>query len=162
MVTSDKFREVMGNFTTGITVVTTRGKDGQVYGLTVNSFTSVSLNPVLVLVCFDNYLSCLQHFKDSARFGVSILSEKQEDVSRIFAKKGSERPEGLYFTGSEGQPLLRDCLAYLECETVEIYAGGDHQIFLGKVLTANTLEARAGLNPLLYFRGKYHRFPESR
>src|SRR6266480_6345569 len=95
MVTSDKFREVMGSFATGITVVTTRGKDGQPYGLTVNSFTSVSLDPLLVLVCFDNRLSSLQHFKDSKRFGVSMLSANQEDLSRLFAKKDSVRPASL-------------------------------------------------------------------
>ncbi len=157
MVTSEKFRDVMGNFATGITVVTTRGKDGRVYGLTVNSFTSVSLDPLLVLVCFDNRLSSLQHFKESKRFGVSLLSANQEDLSRIFAKKDSERPASLYFEGSEGQPLLRNCLAFMECETVHIYPGGDHQIFVGKVLNASTLEATTGVGALLYFRGKYHR-----
>ena len=156
MVTSEKFREVMGNFATGITVVTTRGKDGQVYGLTVNSFTSVSLDPLLVLVCFDNRLSSLQHFKDSKHFGISILAAGQEDLSRLFARKDSERPASLYFEGSQGQPLLSNCLAYMECETVHIYPGGDHQIFVGKVVTANTLEARTGIAPLLYFRGRYH------
>src|SRR6266498_3806492 len=85
MVTSDQFRQVMGNFATGITVVTTRGPNGKPYGLTVNSFTSVSLNPVLVLVCLDNKLSGLQSFKDSKHFGVSILSEHQEDLSRMHA-----------------------------------------------------------------------------
>src|SRR2546428_10041726 len=116
MVTSEKFREVMGNFATGITVVTTRGKDGQVYALTVNSFTSVSLDPLLVLVCFDERLTGLQHFRDSRRFGVSILSANQEDLSRVFAKTDSKRAASLYFEGSEGQPLLRNCLAYMECE----------------------------------------------
>jgi flavin reductase (DIM6/NTAB) family NADH-FMN oxidoreductase RutF len=159
MVTSDKFREVMGNFSTGITVVTTRGKDGEIYGLTVNSFTSVSLDPLLVLVCFDNRLSSLSHFKHSKRFGVSILSEHQEDLSRIFAKKDSARPVEIYFEGSEGQPLLREALAHMECEVVDIYPGGDHQIFLGKVLTANALAANSQMKPLMYFRGKYHRLP---
>src|SRR3954468_22785308 len=135
MVTSQKFREVMGNFATGITVVTTRGKDGKAYGLTVNSFTSVSLEPVLVLVCFDNHLSSLQHFRDSMKFGVSILSGNQEDLSRLFAKKDSERSEDNYFDGPAGQPLLRHSLAYMECEIVHMYPGGDHQIIVGKVVT---------------------------
>src|SRR5262245_37500049 len=157
MVTPEKFREVMGNFATGITVVTTRGRDGQIYGLTVNAFTSVSLDPVLILVCFDNRLSSLQHFKDSRKFGISILCANQEDLSRLFAKKDSDRPPSIYFEGPAGQPLLRNALAYLECDTVEIYPGGDHQIFLGKVVSAETLEARSGLGPVLYFRGKYQR-----
>ena len=144
----------MGSFATGITVVTTRDKDGNPYGLTVNSFTSVSLDPVLVLVCLDVRLSGLQAFKDTKHFGVSMLSETQEDISRIFAKKDSERPPAIYFDGKLGLPLLRNSLAVMECETTEVYAGGDHLIFLGRVETAEVLEAS---RPLLYFRGKYQR-----
>ena len=153
MVTSDKFREVMSNFATGITVVTTVDKHGKPYGLTVNSFTSVSLDPVLVLVCLDNRLSGLVSFKNCKKFGVSMLSEHQEDLSRMFAKKDSERPPNIYVEGKLGMPLLRNALAVMECETVEMYAGGDHTIFLGEVKTAEVFEA--GMNPLLYFRGKY-------
>jgi flavin reductase (DIM6/NTAB) family NADH-FMN oxidoreductase RutF len=152
MVTSDQFRQVMGNFATGITVVTTRDAKGNAYGLTVNSFTSVSLNPLLVLVCLDNHLSGLQAFRDSKHFGVSILSEHQEDLSRMFAKKDSERPSSIYFEGKAGMPLLKNALAIMECETVKIYEGGDHQIFLGEVQNAEVLQQD---HPLLYFRGKY-------
>src|SRR5438477_12293560 len=108
MVTPDKFRQVMGNFATGITVVTTVDKSGKPYGLTVNSFTSVSLEPVLVLVCLDVRLSGLQAFKDSKHFGVSMLSEHQEDLSRIFAKKDAERPPAVFFEGKLGIPLLHN------------------------------------------------------
>ena len=154
MVTSDQFRQVMGNFATGITVVTTRDRGGNPYGLTVNSFTSVSLDPILVLVCLDNRLSGLQAFKDSKHFGVSMLSDRQEDLSRMFAKKDSERPLNIYFEGRLGLPLLKHSLAIMECETVEVYAGGDHQIFLGEVKSAEVLQPEP---PLLYFRGKYER-----
>ncbi len=143
----------MGNFATGITVVTTKDRAGQPYGLTVNSFTSVSLDPILVLVCFDNRLSGLQAFKDSKHFGVSILSEHQEDMSRIFAKKDAERPSTIYFEGKLGMPLLQNAIAVMECETVQIFPGGDHQIFLGEVRNAEVRQA--GQQPLLYFRGKY-------
>jgi len=153
MVTSDQFRQVMGNFATGITVVTTRDKDGKPYGLTVNSFTSVSLNPVLVLVCLDLRLSSLQIFKDSKHFGVSFLSEHQEDVSRMFAKKDAERPPTIYFDGKLGMPLIKSSLAVMECATVNIYEGGDHLIFLGEVDNAEVVQPD---HPLLYFRGKYH------
>jgi flavin reductase (DIM6/NTAB) family NADH-FMN oxidoreductase RutF len=153
MVTSDKFREVMSHFATGITVVTTVDKRGKPYGLTVNAFTSVSLSPLLVLVCLDNKLSGFQAFKDSKKFGVSMLSEHQEDLSRMFAQKDSERPPSIYVEGKLGMPLLRNSLAVMECETVEMYAGGDHTIFVGEVKTAEVFEA--GMNPLLYFRGKY-------
>jgi flavin reductase (DIM6/NTAB) family NADH-FMN oxidoreductase RutF len=143
----------MGNFATGITVVTTRDKEGNPYGLTVNSFTSVSLNPVLVLVCLDLRLSGLQFFKDAKHFGVSILSEHQEDISRVFAKKDAERPPAGYFDGKLGMPLLRNSLAVMECKTTQIYEGGDHLIFLGEVDNAEVVQAD---HPLLYFRGKYH------
>jgi flavin reductase (DIM6/NTAB) family NADH-FMN oxidoreductase RutF len=152
MISSDQFRQVMGNFATGITVVTTRDRNGEARGLTVNSFTSVSLNPVLVLVCFDNNLSSLQAFRDSMRFGISMLGENQEEISRVFAKKDSERPESLYFEGNLGIPLLKNAIAVMECETVAMYPGGDHQIFLGEVKNAEVLHPH---KPLLYFRGKY-------
>src|SRR3989442_7659935 len=99
MITSDLFRQVMGNFATGITIVTTRDNNGEPCGLTVNSFTSLSLEPLLVLVCFDKKLSSLEAFRGSKRFGVSMLSEHQEDLSRLFAKRDSERPATLYFAG---------------------------------------------------------------
>jgi flavin reductase (DIM6/NTAB) family NADH-FMN oxidoreductase RutF len=152
MISADHFRLVMGNFATGITVVTTRDAKGQPCGLTVNSFTSVSLDPLLVLVCLDKRLSNLQAFKDTKQFGVSVLSEHQEDVSRLFAKRDSERPASLYFDGKLGLPLLINSLAVMECETVEIYEGGDHLIFLGVVKSGEVLQAD---HPLLYFRGKY-------
>jgi len=154
MVTSDQFRQVMGHFATGITIVTTRDGGGKPYGLTVNSFTSVSLNPVLVLVCLDNKLTGLQSFKDTKHFGVSILSEHQEDMSRMFAKKDSERPPSIYFEGPLGMPLLKNSLAVMECEVINVYAGGDHQIFLGEVKTAQVFRLDGAL---LYFRGKYQR-----
>src|SRR2546425_5304213 len=121
MVGSDQFRQVMGNFATGITVVTTRDAKGYPYGLTVNAFTSVSLNPLLVLVCLDLRLSGLQAFKDSKHFGVSMLSEHQEDLSRMFAKKDVERPPTVFFEGKLGIPLLHNSLAVMECVTTEIY-----------------------------------------
>ena len=154
MVNSDRFRQVMGHFATGITIVTTRDAKGKPYGLTVNSLTSVSLNPVLVLVCLDNKLSGLQAFKDAKHFGVSILSEHQEDISRLFAKKDSERPPSIYFEGPLGMPLLRNSLAVMECEIVNVYAAGDHQIFLGEVRSAEVFRLEGAL---LYFRGKYQR-----
>jgi flavin reductase (DIM6/NTAB) family NADH-FMN oxidoreductase RutF len=154
MVTSDQFRQVMGSFATGITVVTTRDKEGKPYGLTVNSFTSVSLNPVLVLVCLDLRLSGLQSFRDSRHFGVSILSEHQEDISRIFAKKDAERPVEIFFEGKLGMPLLKNALAIMECQTVKVYEGGDHLIFLGEVDNAEVIQPD---HPLLYFRGKYRK-----
>jgi flavin reductase (DIM6/NTAB) family NADH-FMN oxidoreductase RutF len=152
MVTPDKFRQVMGNFATGITVVTTLDKSGKPYGLTVNSFTSVSLDPVLVLVCLDNKLSGFQSFIDTKHFGVSMLCDAQEEISRMFAKKDSERPPDIYFEGQLGMPLLRNSMAIMECEIVARHLAGDHTIIVGRVEHADVLEAAT---PLLYFRGKY-------
>src|SRR5205823_4390226 len=111
------------------------------------------LDPVLVLVCLDVKLSGLQAFRDSKHFGISVLSEHQEDISRMFAKKDSERPPTIYFDGKLGIPLLHNALAVMECEIAEIYKGGDHLIFVGEVQHAEVLSAG---QPLLYFRGKYH------
>ena len=144
----------MGNFATGITVVTTVDKDGKPYGLTVNAFTSVSLDPLLVLVCLDNKLSGLQAFADSRRFGVSMLSEAQEELSRMFANKDSERPANVYVEGKLGMPLLRNSIAVMECNTIAMHPAGDHTIFVGEVEHAEVLEAG---KPLLYFRGKYQK-----
>ena len=83
-----------------------------------------------------------------------MLSEHQEELSRLFAKKDSDRPESLYFEGKLGMPLLKNSLATMECETVEMYPGGDHFIFLGEVKNAEVLQAG---QPLLYFRGKYRK-----
>ncbi len=159
MTAPDKFREVMSNFASGVTVVTTRDREKRPYGLTVSAFTSVSLDPLLVLVCLDNRLSGLAAFKDSGNFGVSILSESQEEISRMFARKDSERPESTYFDGPAGIPLMRGALATIECETAAMYPGGDHTIFMGKVISSDVIEGRNGAKPLMYFRGKYHRLP---
>ena len=155
MVTADIFRQTLGNWGTGVTIVATPGTDGKSYGLTVSSFTSVSLDPPLILVCLDNRISGLQAFKDSGKFGVSVLSEDQADLSTLFAKKDSVRPEDLYLKGTTGVPLIKDSLVFLECNTHAIYPGGDHQILLGVVQAAHLGTAKDGKGPLLYFRGKY-------
>jgi len=155
MITPDLYRQLMANLASGVTVVTTRDSKGQPYGLTVSAFTSVSLDPVLVLVCLDNRLSGLQSFKSAKHFGVSILSEQQEDISRTFAKKDSDRPSSLYFDGKLGIPLIKNSLAVLECEVENIFEGGDHQIFVGRVEYGEVLQQTDP--PLLYFRGKYQR-----
>ena len=157
MVTADLFRQVMGHWGTGVTIVSTSGKDGKPYGLTVSSFTSVSLDPPLILVCLDNRISGLQAFRDSGKFGVSVLHEEHADLSTLFAKKDTVRPEELYFTGKLGLPLIRDSLATLECVTHAIYSGGDHQIFLGEVHAAAVGTDKEAAGPLLYFRGKYRK-----
>jgi len=155
MMTPDLYRQLMGNWGTGVTIVSTPGTDGKPYGLTVSSFTSVSLNPVLILVCLDNRISGLKAFRDSGKFGVSVLAEDQADLSTLFAKKDTVRPPELYFMGATGVHLIRGSLATLECKTYAIHEGGDHQILVGEVVHGDLGSANEGTGPLLYFRGKY-------
>jgi flavin reductase (DIM6/NTAB) family NADH-FMN oxidoreductase RutF len=155
MVTADLFRQALGNWGTGVTIVATSGTDGKPYGLTVSSFTSVSLDPPLILVCLDNRISGLQAFKDSGKFGVSVLGEDQAELSTLFAKKDSVRPAELYFTGKTGVPLITGSVVGIECKNFAMYAGGDHQILVGEVEAVEFGSATEGKGPLLYFRGKY-------
>jgi len=155
MVTADLFRQALGNWGTGVTIVATSGDGGKPYGLTVSSFTSVSLDPPLILVCLDNRISGLKAFKDSEIFGVSVLAEGQDELSTLFAKKDSVRPADLYFTGKTGAPLIRGSLVGIECKTHAMYPGGDHQILVGEVEAVEFGAAKEGTGPLLYFRGKY-------
>ena len=154
-VTPEEFREVMGRFATGVTIVTIEDEDGKPYGLTVNSFTSVSMHPPLVLVCLDNQLSGLANFKESGRFGVNILAEDQADLSDYFAQPGTDRSQGHYVKGETGATLLEGVLARMECRIVSLYPGGDHTIVLGEVEGAEVLQPDKG--PLLYHGGRYRK-----
>lgn len=159
--TSLDFRRIMGHFVTGITVVTSVKADGQTYGITVNSFTSVSLEPLLVLICLDNRLSGFDSFREGKLFGVSILAEDQEDVSRYFAQRGLDRTQAQYSKGSTGIPLVAGALATLECEIVETFPGGDHTIFLGQVLACGLRPEAEKRGALVYFKSRYGRLGSS-
>jgi flavin reductase (DIM6/NTAB) family NADH-FMN oxidoreductase RutF len=149
------FRQLAGSFATGVTVITT-GAEGSFRGMTASSFASLSLDPTLVLVCVDKSAETLAVLKAAGRFNVNILSAEQEGLSRTFARKESPEAHGLtgidYRLGELGLPVLNGSLAYLECEVVEQYDGGDHIIFLGEVMHG---ELGAPDLPLLYFRGRY-------
>jgi flavin reductase (DIM6/NTAB) family NADH-FMN oxidoreductase RutF len=151
-------REVMGMFATGITVVTAGG-DGP-HGMTANAFSSVSLDPPLVLVCVARTAVMHDAILGCGSYAVSVLGGEQEQVARYFAD--CRRPRGVaQFDGIgwragpyTGAPLLDGALAWLECELAEVYEGGDHSIFLGRVLDIGRVEdGRA----LLFFAGGYHR-----
>jgi flavin reductase (DIM6/NTAB) family NADH-FMN oxidoreductase RutF len=109
---------------------------------------------MLILVCLDNRISGLQAFRDSGKFGVSVLAEDQAEISTLFAKKDTVRPPELYFNGSTGVPLIRGALVTLECSNYAIYDGGDHQILVGEIQAGDAGTA-ANKGPLLYCRGKY-------
>ena len=146
------FRQAMGQFATGVTIVTTMSGD-QPVGLTANSFTSVSLDPALVLVCLGKSLGCLQAFCDADHFGINVLQAAQQDTSNRFATKGSERFTDLDWHLADGSvPLLSNALANLQCRKHAELDYGDHMIFIGQVQRA-TFDPN--YEPLLYFGGRY-------
>jgi len=152
------FRQALGCFATGITVVTSVGLDGEYLGFTANSFNSVSLDPPLVLFSLDRGAYSLKAFEAAGVFAINILREDQEAVSIAFARALSNKWDGvrteIWQTGS---PILIDALASFDCETTSMHDGGDHVIFVGRVL-----RLRAGVDgrPLLYFRGAYRQINE--
>jgi len=154
-LTKEHFRRVMGQFATGVTVVTTRAGDA-VHGLTANAICSVSLEPLLVLVCVDHSADSHPLLEKSGVFAINVLSEKQEDISRLFAGPTEEKTGRLeamgYRTAVTGAPIIQGCLAYLDCRIVAAYPGGDHTIFMGQVEEAEIGEDSA---PLIFFRGRY-------
>lgn len=144
----------MRNYATGVTVVTTRDPEGSPYGATVNAFTSLSIDPLLVLVCLDRNLSGLNLFQQFGRMGINILAEGQEEASVFFSQPNTNRARFDYVQGNGGLPLLADCLARLECDIVESYPGGDHEILVGRVTGAVLCSDR---KPLVYYAGGYAR-----
>ena len=145
---------MLGHFAAGVTVVTTVGDDGTPYGLTATAFTSVSLEPPLVLVCVDKRSESHPHFHVSGVFAVNFLAVDHEHLSRRFAASGGDKFSELTIRkGVTGAPVLAEALGHLECTTTEILEAGDHTIFLGQVEAA---DAREG-EPLVYFRGAYRR-----
>jgi flavin reductase (DIM6/NTAB) family NADH-FMN oxidoreductase RutF len=151
MVGEEQFRSVMGHFATGITVVASRGADGKPVGLTVNAFTSVSLDPPLVLVCVHKQAEGHDAILAAGHFGVSILAEDQGDIAMVFSQEDPvSRFEGVQVRdGPLGSPILQGALAWIECRIEEVFPGGDHSIVLGRVVGC---EAGDG-EPVLFFRG---------
>ena len=153
------FRQVMGSFPTGITVITAEREPGLVHGMTASSFTSVSLEPSLILVCVDQEARLLPYLKRQGRFGVNILKDTQQALSEHFAQLQQEPAEdsrlGIRYRWTlSGIPLLEDALAHLACNVAAQYMSGDHTIVVGEV---ESLELHEG-NPLLHCRGKYSSF----
>ncbi len=151
---ADEFRSVLGQFATGVTIITAVD-DGEPVGVAANSFTSVSLDPPLVLFCVARTSSTWPRIERARKFAVNILGEHQEELSGLFAKKGADRfGQTDWHLGVGGSPVLHDTLAYLDCEFWNEYDGGDHIIVVGRVLD---LGLHTDTGPLLFFRGKYGR-----
>ncbi|HET7291911.1 MAG TPA: flavin reductase family protein [Vicinamibacteria bacterium] len=153
-VDASEFRRALGQFATGVTVVTTRHASGQPLGLTVNAFSSVSLDPPLVLVCIDRRSEAHGGFGSSRVFGVSVLREDQEHFSRRFAQPGREKfaAKDLHL-GEAGVALVPGALAHLECRVVSATQAGDHMIYVGEVLRVQIAPGR----PLLFHGSAYGR-----
>ena len=147
------FRQALGSFATGVTIVTTLGKNGEKVGMTVNSFNSVSLDPPLILWSLDRKTNCFEDFTVAKSFAVHVLASEQQDLSQRFASVGSDRFLDLECSqGLSGIPILPECSAYFECTTEHLYEGGDHVILVGRVV--NFVDNQ--LPPLLFYRGQYN------
>ncbi len=149
------YRETLGAFATGVTVVTgVMPEDGRPAGVTVSSFAAVSLAPPLILFCLGRGAACFDAFVHGERFAINVLTEDQLILSERFASRTDDKFEDVTFvTGASGCPLLPACLATLECTRTEVHDGGDHVIIIGRIDRMQRGEGR----PLLHFRGGYDR-----
>nr|WP_174495154.1 flavin reductase family protein [Salirhabdus euzebyi] len=143
------FRTAMGKFATGITVVTSH-IDGEVRGMTVNAFMSVSLNPKLITVSIDEKASMYDDLQKVGRFGVSILADTQKDLSMIFAKQ-KEQDKEIEFEDADGVPVLKGSLATLACTVQQTVKAGDHVLLIAEVTDVQVSEG----DPILYFSSSY-------
>ena len=149
------FRNALGTYATGVTIITAAGPDGRPFGLTCNSFASVSLNPPLVLWSLVVYSSSLTVFQNASHFTVNVLGASQQALANKFAKSSDDKFTGVDWTPGLGNaPVLADSVADFQCRSVNRYYGGDHVIFLGAV-EAYTYNAK---EPLLFARGAFGRF----
>jgi flavin reductase (DIM6/NTAB) family NADH-FMN oxidoreductase RutF len=156
--TPAEFRLACGQFATGVTVVTAERSPGRVHGMTANSITSVSLEPLLLLICVDHRAHLLPMLKRKEHFGVSILKDSQQAISKYFAQTEenaeTEAKLGIAYRWTpSGIPLLENALVHIACKVSASYIAGDHTIFLGEVETTEIFDGE----PLLYFRGGYRR-----
>jgi flavin reductase (DIM6/NTAB) family NADH-FMN oxidoreductase RutF len=155
-------RDVFGCFATGVTIITTTdekdGEEGKPHGITANSFTSVSLEPPMILVCIAKSSGSCEIFKNAKNFAVNILSASQKELSEIFAKRNinkfSHIDKNAWHFGENNCPIINDTVASLECCTHEILDGGDHIILMGIVESAFIEPTN---EPLLYYKGKYQK-----
>jgi flavin reductase (DIM6/NTAB) family NADH-FMN oxidoreductase RutF len=154
---SELFREVFGRFATGVAVITSAVPTGA-GGMTANALCSLSLDPLLALVCFENQARTLPIVRDARRFAVNILASDQEGLAGVFASKlpESEKLDGVEHRFEDGVPVIEGSLAWATCELRELIAGGDHTIAIGEV----TAMGLGSGEPLLWYAGRYHGLPE--
>ncbi len=149
------YRRIIGQFATGVTVVTT-AVDGRLHGMTANALTSVSLDPLLLLVCVDKQAHAYKQLSEAGRFCVNILAAEQEELSKLFAVSAEPEQGALrgarYHWGPRGMPVLDGCLSFLECEVADRCEGGDHTIFIGAVVNGEVVREAP---PLVFYQGGY-------
>ena len=146
-----ELRNAMGSFLTGVTIVTAKTLDGEPYGLTVNSFNSVSLDPPLVLWSLDNGTGKADLFRQAGGFTVNVMGAASTDLIWLFAKQNTERfSETKWHLGKSAQPVLDDALVSFECRLWAEYPGGDHAIFVGEVVNISSQDG----DPAAFFKGK--------
>ena len=149
-----EFRTALGMFATGVTIVTARTADGNLVGLTANSFNSVSMSPPLVLWSLSQAASSMEAFSTGSHYAINILSADQQDLAMQFATKGVDKFAGVaYSLGVAGAPLIEGAAATFECFNRSRYEEGDHVIFVGEV---EHCSHREGASPLLYHGGKFY------
>ena len=154
-IDKDTYRRVAGSFASGVTIITT-GLEGNYHGMTASSFSSLSLEPSLILVCVDLAAATLGAIDATGAFVVNILAEDQEDISRQFASRGAHNLDRIEFElGELGIPLLQGSLAHFECRVARRHIEGDHVILVGEVVDGDIADGRN--DPLVYFRGSYRR-----
>ena len=154
-VSPAQLREAMGQFATGVTVITSVGADGEPAGTTANAVTSLSLEPPLVLVCFDLNSATLAAIRDHGAFAINVLGHRQRHLSANFAKRGLAAVwDGVrHHRGPTGSPRLADVIAIIECTVEHSFPGGDHEIVIGRVRHVES--NGGGATPLLFWRGRY-------
>jgi flavin reductase (DIM6/NTAB) family NADH-FMN oxidoreductase RutF len=151
-VDSARFRELLGRFATGVTILTVKDAGGRPVGMTASSLASVSLEPPLVSVCVDHTAELHDLIVASPEFVVNVLESTQEELSRRFADRHEDRFDGVgYHLGPEGRIRLDGALAHIECERYATFPAGDHTIIIGRVVGGDTHDG----HPLLYYRGGY-------
>jgi 3-hydroxy-9,10-secoandrosta-1,3,5(10)-triene-9,17-dione monooxygenase reductase component len=150
----ERFRQVFGNFVTGVAVITCHGADGPA-GATTNAVCSVSLRPPLLLTCLDRSSRTLRAVAEARRFAVNVLRAEQEDLADVFASKRvpREKFEAVAHRVEEGVPVLDDALAWFACDLRDVHDGGDHVIVVGEVTHLDATEGE----PLIFQRGRYMR-----
>ncbi|HUP05136.1 MAG TPA: flavin reductase family protein [Bryobacteraceae bacterium] len=156
-VSGDEFRRASGRFATGVAIASVADAAGAPHGLTVSSFSAVSLAPPLVLICVAHAAASLKLFREAKYFGINVLNDQQQALSERFARKGHDRFDGLdWRPGETGAPLLNGVLAQIECAVHQRIAAGDHDIFIGEMLRAHLHKGE----PLVHFASRYRKLAE--